>query len=197
MAGRDYSPSMTPSEHVIPSEIETDRFVLRRLCSADAPELLGLFSDPRVMEFLDFDDLASLEEAGEIVGWADRLHEGGRGVRWSIRQRDTGEFLGTCGFNTVQWKRGARAEVAYDLLPSHWGQGVMKEVLRRVLEVGFHDLGMRRIEARVTPGNERSAGLLSSLGFTEEGRLRQVGFWRGRYWDLLVFSLLDEELGSD
>ena len=184
---------MTAPAYTIPVEINTDRFQLHRLSSADGTDLLALFSDPRVTEYLSFDDLQSLQEAEGIVEWADQLYEEQQGVRWSVRDRETGEFLGTCGFNAVRRQRGARAEIAYDLHPAHWGRGVMKEVLRRVLAVGFEALGMKRIEAMVTPGNDRSIRLLLGLGFTQEGCLRQYGFWRGRYWDQLVFSLLDTE----
>lgn len=66
----------------------------------------------------------------------------------------------------------------------------MTEVLTVVLRVGFADLGLRRIEALVTPGNRRSRRLLERLGFQHEGVLRDYGYWRGRYWDQHLYSLL-------
>lgn len=49
------------------------------------------------------------------------------------------------------------------------------------------------VYARTLPTNEASRGLLESLGFSEEGRLRKEAFWDGEYRDTIVYSLLREE----
>jgi RimJ/RimL family protein N-acetyltransferase len=42
----------------------------------------------------------------------------------------------------------------------------------------------------VTPANVRSIRLLQRHGFSREGVLRGYGFWKGRYWDQVVYSRL-------
>lgn len=69
----------------------------------------------------------------------------------------------------------------------------MSEVLLGVLRVGFDDLDLNRLEAFVTPGNERSGRLLARHGFRLEGVLRDYGRWRGRDWDQEIWSLLREK----
>lgn len=168
----------------------TQRFVMRPLHAADAPELLALFGDPDVVEFMDIDPLQAVDEALEIVDWAGERRASGQGVRWAIRPAGEGALVGTCGFNTLERDRGRRGEVAYDLAREHWGQGVMSEILPELLEFGFQGLGLRRIEAFVTPGNAASCRLLERHGFALEGTLRDYGFWKGRFWDQLVFGRL-------
>ena len=43
-------------------------------------------------------------------------------MRWGIERLDTGELIGTVGFN--QWnQKHKRAEIGYELHPQHWGHG--------------------------------------------------------------------------
>ena len=89
--------------------LSTQRYDLRPLRMDDAPDLLAHFSDPAVTEFMDIEPLETLEDAQGIVRWADSVREYGEGLRWGIRDRVTGAFLGTAGFNTLEVDRGRRA----------------------------------------------------------------------------------------
>jgi ribosomal-protein-alanine N-acetyltransferase len=168
----------------------TPNFVMRPLGPEDTPEILALFGDPEVVEFMDIAPLANLDEAREVVDWARTRRAMGEGVRWSIRPAEDGPLIGTCGFNTLETDRGRRGEIAYDLARAHWGRGVMAEVLPPLVAFGFLDLALHRLEAFVTAGNARSARLLERHGFTCEGVRREHAYWKGRYWDQLVYSRL-------
>jgi [ribosomal protein S5]-alanine N-acetyltransferase len=171
-------------------DLETERYTLRPLTRSDAGGLLAHFRDPQVVEFMDIEPLKTLGEAQDVVTWATEIRAEGQGVRWAIRSRDSQRLIGTCGFNSLEYARGRRGELAYDLAVTYWGQGVMSEVLPPVLAFGFETLGLRRIEAMVTVGNARSVRLLERLGFSLEGRLRDHAFWKGRFWDQLVYARL-------
>jgi ribosomal-protein-alanine N-acetyltransferase len=164
-------------------------FVLRPLEPGDAAEIFAEFADPRVVEYMDIDPLDDLSEAEAIIQWAQNLRALGAGVRWSIRERAGGGLVGTCGFNALVVERGRRGEVAYDLRADAWGRGVMRAVLPVLVDFGFDRLGLHRLEAMVTPGNARSCRLLERHGFAREGVLAGYGFWKGRYWDQIVFGL--------
>ena len=83
--------------------------------------------------------------------------------------------------------------LACELAPSARGHGLMSEALRSVLDWGFAQMHLHRVEALVHPQNRPSQALLERLGFTREGVLREAGFWAGCYQDLQVFSLLSHE----
>ena len=169
---------------------QTASYDLKPLRFTDAADLLEHFRDPAVTEYMDIDPLESLEDAEDIIRWADGVREYGEGLRWAIRDRITGAFIGTSGFNTLEVDRGRRAEIAYDVSRDFWGKGVMAEVMPFLVKTGFETLGLRRLEAFVTPGNKRSIALLERHGFVLEGTLRDYGFWKGLYWDQLIFSRL-------
>lgn len=166
-------------------------FVLRPLETADATDLLAEFADPRVVEWMDIEPLSAIDEAAAIIAWAKSQRALGAGVRWSIRTK-TGAFAGTCGFNHLVLERGRRGEIAYDLGFSWQGRGVMAQVLPAVIAFGRDRLELHRLEALVTPGNRRSCALLEKHGFAREGVLAGYGFWKGRYWDQIVYGLTFE-----
>jgi ribosomal-protein-alanine N-acetyltransferase len=165
------------------------RFDLVPLSADDAGDLLGEFSDPRVVEWMDIEALRGIDEARLIIGWALGQRALGAGLRWAVRERAGGAFAGTCGFNRLVVERGRRGEIAYDLAHAWQGRGVMGEVLPAVIAFGFGPLALHRLEALVTPGNDRSCRLLERHGFTREGVLAGHGFWKGRYWDQIVYGL--------
>jgi ribosomal-protein-alanine N-acetyltransferase len=59
---------------------------------------------------------------------------------------------------------------------------------------GVDVLGLRRIEAKVYEYNVLSINSLRRNGFRQEGVLRQAGFDGERYWDLVIFGILKEEI---
>jgi ribosomal-protein-alanine N-acetyltransferase len=65
-----------------------------------------------------------------------------------------------------------------------------------VLDHAFGPLGLRRVEAMVTPGNAASVGLLTAQGFRLEGLLRDYGYWLGRFWDQMLFARLSTDAVS-
>ena len=69
----------------------------------------------------------------------------------------------------------------------------MAEALAAAIQWGFENMALNRIEALIHPNNAPSVKLAVSLGFAEEGCLREVGHWGSQYHDMLQFSLLKRE----
>ena len=61
---------------------------------------------------------------------------------------------------------------------------------------GVDALGLRRIEAKVYEYNALSINSLRRNGFRQEGVLRQAGFDGERYWDLVIFGILKDEIDA-
>ncbi len=173
--------------------LRTPRFTLAPLEYDDVDALFAHFADPRVTEHLDIRALGARSDAREIIDLGQpQLRSSGHGLRWAIRDSDGG-FVGTCGFHLMTFLRGRRAEIGYDVSPDWWGQRVMGEVMPAALGFGFNVLGLRRIEAMVTPGNDRSCALLERHGFRREGVLRSYGLWKDRFWDQILYARLSDD----
>jgi ribosomal-protein-alanine N-acetyltransferase len=173
-------------------QIETERFVLRAVTDSDSGDLLALYSDETVVEYMPLDPFESEQDALDEMSWYRKIFKEQTGLRWMIEDKQSHRVIGTCGYLGYE-EEHHRAEIGYDLLSSCWGKGVMTEVARAVLEFGFNQLQLNKIEAKVDPGNEASIRLLYKLGFQQEGLLRQHEFEKGRYVDLAVFSKLQSD----
>ncbi len=77
---------------------------------------------------------------------------------------------------------------------SCWGKGYGGEALMEILTYGFNELGLNRIEARINADNTASLRLHQKIGYRREGVLREAIYKNGRYKDVIVMSILKEEL---
>ena len=73
------------------------------------------------------------------------------------------------------------------------GQGIGREVARRLATIAFTRLGMHRILAVASARNPASIACFRAAGFQEEGRLREANLRDGEYVDLVLLSLLEQE----
>ena len=76
---------------------------------------------------------------------------------------------------------------------SHWSKGYGTEATQLILNYGFRQLNLHRIESGALAFNERSIRMQKAVGFQEEGRHRQAVFINGEYHDHIIFGLLREE----
>lgn len=78
--------------------------------------------------------------------------------------------------------------------PRAMRRGFGVEAGKLISYYGVDVLGLRRIEAKVYEYNTLSMNSLRRNGFRQEGVLRQAGFDGERYWDLVIFGILKEEI---
>jgi RimJ/RimL family protein N-acetyltransferase len=73
------------------------------------------------------------------------------------------------------------------------GCGLGKEMIRRVLRIGFEDHGLHRIELAVYSQNEAAIRCYEHVGFKKEGFLRDVTRVGSDYWSEYRMRMLDSE----
>ncbi|WP_435176064.1 GNAT family N-acetyltransferase [Halorussus sp. AFM4] len=103
---------------------------------------------------------------------------------------DAVERIGFVAVQDVDWKR---PELVYWLVPEVHGEGYGREAVALVLDYVFRTYDAPAVEAGAYAFNDASRGLLESLGFEEEGRLRKRRFVDGEHVDSIVYGLLREE----
>jgi RimJ/RimL family protein N-acetyltransferase len=76
---------------------------------------------------------------------------------------------------------------------SAWNQGYGTESVRLLVKLGFETLNLNRIYLHVFETNPRAVKCYEKAGFVHEGRQRQGEWQDGRFIDVLVMSILQEE----
>ncbi|WP_266172170.1 GNAT family N-acetyltransferase [Dyella subtropica] len=170
--------------------LETERLLLREMVASDAPDVFAIHGDKLAMRWFGSDPLTSMEEAQKLIeafaGWRQLPSPG---TRWGIQRKADLRFLGSCGL--FKWNRPWKScAIGYELASFAQGEGFMFEALSTILDWGFENMGLNRVEAQVHPENLASTRLLSKLGFVQEGCMREAGFWHGNHYDLQQFALL-------
>lgn len=155
----------------------------------DAPDMLKLRSDERVMQYIPRKRSTTMEEIIAFLEMVLSFEKEGNQITWGIRTPHSNELMGTIGYYRIQWENG-RGEVGYALRPEFHRKGIMKEALELVLNYGFNDVGFHSVEGVVDPANTASAQLLISAGFVQEGHISENCYWEGKFLDSVIYSLL-------
>ena len=114
-----------------------------------------------------------------------------RNFQFAVVLKGEGRLIGNCGIRTNPDRRDA--DIGYELAHPHWGRGYATEAARAVLAFGFEELRLHRIWASCVLENAGSGRVLEKLGMRREGHLREHEWMRGRWWDTLLYAILDRE----
>lgn len=166
----------------------TARLQLRPLDISDTQRIFEIWSDPEVMRFYDLAPLTRIEQAGQVVARLLQDTAERTGIRWAIVATADRRVIGTCGFRLNFAFRSA--SLGFELERRCWRQGLMREALDAALTYAYDHLLMNRVQATADLDNDASVGLLKSLGFVEEGVMRQWGYWKDAFHDVRLFSLI-------
>jgi ribosomal-protein-alanine N-acetyltransferase len=95
--------------------------------------------------------------------------------------------IGVISVEDADWRR---PELGYWLVPEVHGDGYGKEAVSLVIDYVFRVYDHPAVGAGAYDFNDASRGLLESLGFSEEGRIRKDRFIDGEYIDTVQYGLL-------
>ncbi|MDY0393932.1 GNAT family protein [Virgibacillus halophilus] len=72
-------------------------------------------------------------------------------------------------------------------------KGIMSRAFKEILDYGFKNLELNRMEAYVADGNLKSKALPKRFGFLEEGKIRQAEWLYDHYEDEIIYGLLAKD----
>lgn len=174
-------------------ELHTENYYLRAFRENDIDEVFRALSHPAVIKHYGI-SYKTKTATKEQMDWFKRIVQEDSGIWWAIESRRArGVLLGSCGVNSWSHVHN-KAEMGYWLLPEYWKQGVMRECVPAIINYLFTQTRLRRIEATVEVGNERSGQLLLRNGFSHEGTLRESEFKNGKYISVEYYGLLKSEV---
>jgi RimJ/RimL family protein N-acetyltransferase len=108
-----------------------------------------------------------------------------------------GEAVGFVGWAPAGHGAGRYRSIGIVLLPRWRGRGVGTRAQLLLCRYLFTHTAVRRIEAGTQPENAAEQRSLRTIGFRQEGVLRDAEFRDGSWRDIVVFGLLRDELVDD
>ncbi len=170
--------------------LETERCLLRKIFSTDQQKIFEGLSHPEVIKYYGV-SYASFGATKAQMDFYNELLSNETGIWWAICQKQNHQFIGACGFNNWM-KEHRKAEIGFWLLPEFQQKGYMSEAVKKVIEYGFTEMNLHRIEAIIETGNDNSSKLLRKMGFAYEGTNKECEIKNGRFIDLEVYALLEK-----
>ncbi|MEU1280373.1 GNAT family N-acetyltransferase [Streptomyces sp. NPDC005805] len=193
--------------HTFPDvSISTERLVLRPFEDADIPAHTEMMNDEMVTAWTT---VPHPYTAGDAEDWVRRFapeeRASGRGIVFAVTEFLTQRLVGTVHLRNTDWRILA-TEAGYVTAPWARGEGYATESLLAVAQWLFRDRRFERLELRTAAGNTASQQVAQKIGCISEGVLRNAwtvrtpadgGGWEESRTDLIVWSLLPEDLEAD
>lgn len=178
-----------------PPTLETERLILRPVTAADATAAFLYASNPAVTRFTLFETHQTIDDGRWFVTDYTRS-------RYASREPDPfaivlkadplKTMVGSVGTHWASQPNGTM-ELGFSLAEPYWGRGLVAEASRAVIGYVFAEYAVERLQAQVFVGNGASERVCQKLGFAREGVLRSLVLRRGRWWDIVMYSLLRAE----
>jgi ribosomal-protein-alanine N-acetyltransferase len=109
--------------------------------------------------------------------------------RYPLAIEVDGQLIGGAELRVVS-AANRRGEIGYVLGRRWWGQGYATEAAGLLVRFGFENLGLHKVTATCHPDNTGSARVLTKVGMSPEGHLRDHVLVRGQWQDRLLFGIV-------
>ena len=175
-------------------KIQVDKDIhIELLVPVFAERLFGLTNKNRthLKKWLAWLDLVkTFDDTQTFIDTAVHQHNNSEATIFAILYR--GELVGLAGFNHFD-NQNKWAAIGYWLCASYTGKGVISKVVQKLLEYGFVDSKLNKIEIRCAEKNNKSRAIPERLGFNYEATLRQCEWLYDHYVDHAVYTMLASE----
>ena len=166
--------------------LKTERLTLRRIKRTDISDVFEYASDKRVSTYLLWSPHESPSFTKRYLSYVDYRYKKGEFYDWGIEYN--GHIIGTVGFTRFSLDNNS-AEIGYVLSSKFWGIGIATEAVKRILEYGFFDLSLNRIEAHYMIGNDASRRVMDKCRANFEGIMKEAVFAKSKYHDVAVMAI--------
>lgn len=174
-------------------QLITERLVMRDFRSEDWQAVLAYQSDPLYLRYNPWTERTPEAVREFIQMFLDQQRAEPRiKFQLALELKANGQLIGNCGIR-LRSAEACEADIGCELDPHHWGKGYATEAVSAILHLGFAQFGLHRISAHCVADNIGSQRVLEKIGMRLEGRLRENECYRDRYWDTLLYAILEDE----
>ncbi len=172
--------------------LETKRLTLRAFEMSDVDSVVAMAGDWLVAQTLTLPYPYCEADAVAWIKASAPFFEKGEIVNFAVCLKENGQLIGSLGLKDIL--AGHRAEMGYWIGKAHWNHGYATEAGLAVMTYGFEVLKLRRIFAHHLTWNPASGRVMSKMGMSHEGVLREhIAGRDGAFEDMSVYGILREE----
>lgn len=155
--------------------LQTDRLSLREFSTDDAEFILELLNEPAFIQNIIDRGVRDLAGARDYIlnGPVASYRKNGFGL-YRVGLKDSDTPIGMCGL--VKRETLEDVDIGYAFLARHWSKGYAFESASAVMDYGRNVIGLKRIVAVVSPGNQGSIRVLEKLGLRFERNIQLPGY---------------------
>jgi ribosomal-protein-serine acetyltransferase len=168
-----------------------DVVVLRPFSLADVDRVTEACQDADILRFTAVPSPYRQQDALEWISGREAERAARTGLALAITDGDD-NLIGSIGFVSFDWPNDT-GEIGYWVAPWGRGRNAAGRAARMLATWGFRELGLIRVELRISTHNQASQRSAEFAGFHSEGVLRSALSHRGERHDVAVFSLLAGE----
>lgn len=144
--------------------ITTNRLILRSFTLEDAKDVFEYASEPEVTKYLTWEVHKNIEETIDVIK-TFYLNQNTFCIELKNEKKCIGAF-------ELRPKKHIFS-FGYVLNRKYWNQGIMTEVLQKMMEICFEKLGAKVFEGSYYEGNEASATVMKKCGMKFQGKKRE------------------------
>jgi ribosomal-protein-alanine N-acetyltransferase len=156
-----------------PTELRTERLLLRAPTLADMSRLVALSTDPRVHRHNPSGAPTVPESRAAVCESIGAWRRDGIG-HWLVEH--DGRLAGVAGVRPITLQGDLYWNVYYRFAPETWGRGIASEAVRAALATARDHLPGRQFVVRTRPTNETAMQLAQAVGLTRSPQLDADGF---------------------
>lgn len=158
-----------------------------------ASQLFTAIDNNRVQlsQFLPWvDNMRTVQDLKEYLKNAEISCQQGKEASFAILFN--GVPVGRIGLHHLNMHNKTGA-IGYWLSEDAQGKGIILKSCKALINYGFRNLGLHRIEIKVAVNNLKSQKIPLKLNFVKEGVLRQAELINNQFLDLSLYSMLRDE----
>jgi RimJ/RimL family protein N-acetyltransferase len=185
----------------MPLDLTGKRVLLRALESRDLDPIWQAYKDLD-LELITSGDTPPVSDVQVRVFWEDIIADPGAELRYFAIEAlpntpDAGKFVGACSLQHID-PRNRRAELGIWMASRDYrGLGYGTEAVQLLLGYAFEVVRLDKVYLGVYDFNEGGIRSYERAGFRYEGRLRDMIYYEGRYWDEWPMRILRAEWKRD
>ena len=159
----------------------------------DLNQLKNWRNNPSLRKY--FREYRELNMSQQKIWFREKVIKDNDTLMFTIVRNKDQTLIGCCGLVYINWvHRHADLSlyIGYDELYID-NIGFCEESCRLILSYAFEELGLNKVWTEIYEFDKKKDELYRKIGFKQDGLLRQNYFFRNRWWNSKILSILQKE----